>query len=887
MFKKNKLLDFQGGLLPLDEIISSEPSNQKQKGPKNFYKNESIHDIYIQTMEKPFENSINNYHTTKNVIGNIQSQNISQTKTFTQTKRTNVYKPIQNHNNEIKRNIIQKGIIIANALTNYNTNPTTNNQKKIQIQQSIFNKSPNNSLLITSNNKQNQNDNRIRNIPISLKKINLEKKRALSKKSQSTNRNYTEPFLYKSPYKKRKPSIEYKKNESNSIIHSHLSPKKNNLIPKPIQKYNYKKKFSSNNSYNSYNNSNIANKKIDKNLVTQNKTIKKIFELKENEKKEKEIFRKKNDYYLNRGIFLEERINLEAYCIKIQSYFRGYYIRKKIFLLINNCIKIGNGINLIQKVFSFKKYNIYNLIKKYNYINNNKKQKLINNLRNKSINNNNNQISFQNNNILIKLKKIESHFKNASIDYINNIIINIPKREDKIKKNSYNEKKYILKYLFLKKENKIKKILKINFEKFKNNTNIKLNYIEQKINNSNSHKKLVNNDSIEDLRIKKLKDLVRKKSYKNKEVMHRVFLKYYYNSLYIHLNWYIYVVNQLTYTQNLMNSNNNNNYNNYYTTNNNTANQNLDLFRQSIKPIQNSNNNEHNSEVNNALRESIISINQINSNQNTEDALRESIMSINKINEALSNEKKENQKLQKKKHLKELVLNKLKERKNEFHKMFTKFYYQGLLVAKEKKEKNSILISGKSDENEINIDENTKSGRLRAKTSVNPRNKARNLRKLMIKREKEKSETLRKYFYKFYTNGMISTLRKNAKANYYSSKNVIVNSEENDNNNIIEQNNQNEVKELTLLDKKRIEKVELDEKKIRKIRIIFYKKERQIIIIKKKTIEKWNLRAKILSLDEFKKKDLAKSVRFKKKKLTRSRRAKTDYNNVEREQKEE
>ena len=76
-------------------------------------------------------------------------------------------------------------------------------------------------------------------------------------------------------------------------------------------------------------------------------------------------------------------------------------------------------------------------------------------------------------------------------------------------------------------------------------------------------------------------------------------------------------------------------------------------------------------------------------------------------------------------------------------------------------------------------------------------------------------------------------------------------------------------------------------KKIRKIRIIFYKKERQIIIIKKKTIEKWNLRAKILSLDEFKKKDLAKSVRFKKKKLTRSRRAKTDYNNVEREQKEE
>ena len=52
------------------------------------------------------------------------------------------------------------------------------------------------------------------------------------------------------------------------------------------------------------------------------------------------------------------------------------------------------------------------------------------------------------------------------------------------------------------------------------------------------------------------------------------------------------------------------------------------------------------------------------------------------------------------------------------------------------------------------------------------------------------------------------------------------------------------------------------------MKVIFFKKDRQITLVKRKTFEKWNLRAKIMSLDSIKKKQknsMAKSVRFKKK----------------------
>ena len=486
----------------------------------------------------------------------------------------------------------------------------------------------------------------------------------------------------------------------------------------------------------------------------------------------------------------------------------------------------------------------------------------------------NNVQSINSNSIKQNQKNIDKEkgkfFQNISIDKDNRIEINIPNIENKI---LFNKKKIILKYLILKKDINNKKTLKIYFEKYKKNTiNIILNIIHQ--NTINRYRSQIitkeNNNKIKELRIKKLKHLVIKKIHKNKEKLHIMFIKYYYSSLYIHLNWYIYVVNQLTYTQNLMNPNNNyNNYNNYYNNSNYYSNYNSEIqdpdpFRQSIIKVENTN-NEHNSEVNNALRQSIMTIKRMNTHEEVNDALRESIMSINIINEALSNEAKQKKELEKKKHLKSIVLKHIKNRKNQFIQLFTKFFYKGKIVEQER------TLEEEDDNNE---DGDNKSTKLRAKR--NPlkerRNKARNLRKLMLKKEKEKIETLRKYFYKFETNGVLMKLKKNVRA-IYSSKNLKNNYLDDIKEEEEEKNNQIKEKqeiELTYLDKKRLEaekeKKELYDKRQKLLNIIFYRKDRQLTIVKRKTIEKWNLRAKIFSLDGIREKYISKSVRLKKKK---------------------
>ena len=157
-----------------------------------------------------------------------------------------------------------------------------------------------------------------------------------------------------------------------------------------------------------------------------------------------------------------------------------------------------------------------------------------------------------------------------------------------------------------------------------------------------------------------------------------------------------------------------------------------------------------------------------------------------------------------------------------------------------------------------------------------------------MKKEKEKMDKLRFYFYKFHSNGMLFQLRKNAKKNL-SAKNVIVNMED-----IINIEKKLEEKELTYMDKKiiemEIEKEKLKQKRIEALKNIFYKTDRQYAIIKKKVFEKWNLRAKILSLSTIKnslKKSDAGKKKKKLKKSTKSKKENKNENEVENELKEE
>ena len=865
MFKKGITLfnKIKGDKYPDLDIFDSESSITKDLEEENF---NSIKNIIKDT----------NLHRTKTQMNQPKSQMLSQR--YEEIKRKNVL-----NENKIKKNEIQSSKKIVKKEVMFNSNiPSNNNQKipekktNVLIRKDNILKSKSKNKNNNENQNQNQNnnvdnqknnDNRIKNIPISLKRVNLYRKRSLSRNSQS-QRNNTESYIHKSPYQKRKCSMGSDRNKNkleteynnynnyntnpNTIIYQ--SPKKANLIPKPNFKNNIvkgKNTFNTNSIYNS-------NKK----------SLKKN----ENEMHEIDYLTQTNEYFRMKGLSLEERIDFEYYTIKIQAFYRGYLTRKRFYLLINNCLKIHNGINLLQKIFSNKKYKFFNIIK--NYIKNNNNS---NNLRSKPINN---PTSLQNNKLLRKLKAIENHFKNANIDNINKIIINIPKIIKVTDKNLFFKRKLSLKHLITKTEFKINKILNNNFEKFKKNTLYSRNSIkeEDKINNQPE------NINIEELKIQKLRNLVRKKIFKNKEILHRVFIKYYYSALYIHLHWYIYVVNQLTYTQNLATPNTAFNRSESLKSDN--------ITRKTIKPIDNNNplTSKHSNEVDNAIRQSVRTINKINDSENPDDALRESIMCINKINDELSKEAIEKQKAERNKQLKDLVVKRLKEMKNEMHKIFTKFYYQGLLVAKqEKKEPEPVTISGNEENNEITKGPTVLRGKKKeSSNALDRRNKARNLRKLMMKKEKEKMDKLRFYFYKFHSNGMLFQLRKNAKKNL-SAKNVIVNMED-----IINIEKKLEEKELTYMDKKiiemEIEKEKLKQKRTEVLKNIFYKTDRQYAIVKKKVFEKWNLRAKILSLSTIKnslKKSDAGKKKKKLKKSTKSKKENKNENEVENELKEE
>lgn len=487
----------------------------------------------------------------------------------------------------------------------------------------------------------------------------------------------------------------------------------------------------------------------------------------------------------------------------------------------------------------------------------------------KNINTNPENIVLRNAPKSLKKNKIEK--KTDIINDDNNKDKNKDNNINKNNNNLLNEKKYFLKYLILKKETKLKSLLKMSFGKYNKNV-IKQKDIKTKTENSQN---VITNENNKELKIKKLRDIVRKKISKNREKIHIQFIKYYYSSLYIHLKWYMYVVNQLTYQQSMYPA-----YQTTYSapitvnpqdtsnTNDNNETEDPDPFKDI--PSAEDTNTRNTSEVDDAFRQSVMSISKMNNSNNMEQAFRESMMTINRLNDALNNEEEKKKKLEKKKHLKDLVSKRLKEIKNDFHKMFTKFYYQGLLVEKTKKQNEES-----NEGNELTEGAPTK---LRAKKNpvLERRNKARNLRKLMAKKEKEKIDTLRKYFNKFYTNGLLCKLKRNAKYSQ-STKNVRFNMDVEFYN---EEENKKEQKEeeLTLLDKKRIEekkkKEELDLKRISALKIIFFKKDRNITIIKKKTIEKWNLRAKLMSLESLKKgkkRDLAKSTRIKKKKLKSSK----------------
>ena len=589
-------------------------------GSPNTYRSK-IHKI--SELNTNFYNNDNTYNIKKNKINNnkmndtMRPLNREKNKIIEIKKNDLIYGI---NNNKSFNKIIQKEIFLNNNINFNSSIIKEKNIKNIPI-------NTNNNYFINFNNSQNdaknQNDNKIKNIRISLKKIKLGNLRALSKnQNKSIKDKYNETYIYKSPKRKRSLNTERSllnreiSETNNSYIYSKLlskiniSPKKNNLIPKPnIKHENIRKNLLSDNII-------IGKKKIDKKLLDQSKEIKMKF------KKENEIIKMKNEFFYKNGILPEQKIDYENKAIKIQSLFRRFLSKKKLYRLKNQFF-------------------------------------------------------------ILKISKV------------NNIIINNEKKE-----NSINDKiclisrKYILKYLLFKKEQKKYNIIKIFFDKFKSKT---LNNYKKKLELND----IKANNNILKIKVMKIKDIISKKIKENKQSFFKYFLNFYYKNYFIDFNLCINIINKLVFIQKfdsynnslIFNKNNKIKYSKYIYLEN----------LQKIPAISNINKQYSPSLlsfINNA-KKLMKKLNETNSKELKKFYLRDIIKSINNIDneqEIMENSKK----------LKAFTIILFSKIKNFLNDNYSFFYYKFLFILKERNILNKIkpsinLIEDKVDNKQSNM----------------------------------------------------------------------------------------------------------------------------------------------------------------------------------------
>ena len=423
-----------------------------------------------------------------------------------------------------------------------------------------------------------------------------------------------------------------------------------------------------------------------------------------------------------------------------------------------------------------------------------------------------------------------------------------------------------------------------------NNKDIKKNNINENTKNDKKDKiKNIEND-LEMLKKKNniykrkiLKDLVKSIIFKYRENLQKYFLRYYYNALYLKK-----IEDSIKKE---------NNYNNK-------------------KDIEKNNNIVTNENLNNNINIDEIKVDYKDKQLYTDEQLK---------------------KIKRNKELRDLFYNKIRERQNYLHKCFTKFYYKGLMLYMKNKDSqknlnysennnnnpiNQITTNNNNNDEKINnnnndekinnnnidekINNNNTNKEEKPKETVsqpeNPHGRARGLRKLLIKKAKEKNDLLRKYFYKFQRAGILLTLRKGTKrASLYkqiegvdlgTAFNTIKRSHTmkeidiDENSNIknfqealdkkmedekikeeIEKTKNEEIKKKKEEEEKKNEIKKMQEKAIE---ILLYRADRHAKMILKKNFEIYYLKAKVMSLNNYSKPKRVKSLKKKGKKKRNS-----------------
>ena len=322
------------------------------------------------------------------------------------------------------------------------------------------------------------------------------------------------------------------------------------------------------------------------------------------------------------------------------------------------------------------------------------------------------------------------------------------------------------------------------------------------------------------------------------------------------------------------------------------------------------NQNENKNEIKNEeIKQNTDVKNESNTNENSNflDVMKEEIKKEEEKKE-LTPEEIEKAKRKRNKELRDLFYNKIRERQKWLHDHFVKFYYKGLLWAMktgnirnntsspsesnndsgpvvieggatynnntynndnnvnnktsseidtininkemEKKEEEKKEEDKKEEEkNEEKKDEDKKD---KKKAFNKIRDRSKGLRKLLSEKNKEKTNILRKYFFKFLSNGVLLSLRKTTLQSSKRLSKFIENPE-----NLVDEQakKEEEEKQNWIIEEKKRKKEEEEKKQkelmAKRIKILFkiFTKKDQIQCGKQRIcLQKWNLRAKIIAI---------------------------------------
>ena len=500
---------------------------------------------------------------------------------------------------------------------------------------------------------------------------------------------------------------------------------------------------------------------------------------------------------------------------------------------------------------------------------------------------------------------------------------NIDINETKEKLEEYQEKmrKTQLRFYVFKKITNYKSYLRRCFQKYRSTVQLMGALEEKKEENKQD-------EETQKKKIKLLKNILKNRSFKEQKELNKYLLRFYYNCKY---------AAGIANLSKIFNKNKDKNK---------VENENKDQSKNENK-IE-TKNEEINTNENNAKNE----------NDNDSNFLNVIKEEIKKEEEKKEEEKKElteeeieKARRKRNKELRDLFYNKVRERQKWLHDHFVKFYYKGLLWAMKtgnirnntsspsetktetKPETNNTNVNPNSNpvvENNtttnnstdnnlnnkpsseidtINInkeiekkeeekkDEDKKEEEKKDKKKAfnKIRDRSKGLRKLLSEKNKEKTNILRKYFFKFLSNGILLSLKKTTLKSSKTLTKIIdteqteggdAKKEEEESNWIIEEKKRRKEEE-----EKR--QKELMEKKIKILFKIFTKKDQILCGKERSCLQKWNLRAKIIAIGDlttgFRKSKKGKGKKKIKKKDGKNKEKKeNDVNdNEEKEEKKE